>query len=950
VIVHRLAVVVSIVGVFAWVFADALFGSGVFVFRDSGHYYYPLFQFVKGEWLAGRVPLWNPYENIGVPLAGNATSSVFYPGTLVLFLPVDYATAYAWYVMGHVLLAAWTAYRLARYWGASVEAAGVAALSYAYSGNVLFQYCNVIYLVGAAWLPLAVLAADRMLTRGSGAGVQGSGRDRGSNRPIGRVRGAVGLGAMLALMTLGGNAELAYHAGLLAAMYSVWLWWYQRRRADSGGRLATSRPLLLAVAAVAGLALSAVQVLPSIEFTRLSGRAVSSVPRTIYGVPGHLLAPQKGTVPFSLRENRDSPPTGHWTDGLTCRRLEPGTHHAHVYHFSVGPWRLPEYVWPNVSGRQFPVHRRWLEVVPAEGRIWVPSLYMGVVPLVLALGAMRFRQADPRIVWLSWTVVLAVLASFGWYGLGWLAAESRAAAGADVSKSWLVGRPFGGLYWLMSVLLPGYIYFRYPAKLLVIAALGLSMLAAVGWDGAFAGPARRLRQGLVWLGGISLVGAAVALAVRPFWHGWLAGVAADMMFGPLDTAGAHNDLLAGFLQTAAVSGLFLWLLRRAAGGARWPVAGALLLVAVDLGAANRWMVACDPATQWERTPKLEAAMRDKMGEDDSASRSSLQDCEPYRVYRERVWTPPSWRLESSPSRLADAAKWDRDTLWPKYHLAPRIPLAEVPGTMTPYDYQVFVAQRGPPPFATKKTPDPLNVPAALSNVRFFILRGDERLTGAVCLGTGQDTLGVENVSLWQVSEHLPRAWIVHQIDVLGPVESCDPTAIRRRTDRVFFTGAGPRNPRRSALVELDGESRKLDLSAAEAKTPGAETAPSSGGEESCLISRYDPLRVEIRARLSRPGLVVLFDQFYPGWRLDVETAGRRSRRVPILRTNRVMRGAWLPAGDHRLIYRFRPASFKIGAAVSAFAWMALGVIALTSRLSGGRPRGKRRPFELWHRK
>ena len=47
-----------------------------------------------------------------------------------------------------------------------------------------------------------------------------------------------------------------------------------------------------------------------------------------------------------------------------------------------------------------------------------------------------------------------------------------------------VGDEVGGLYWLMTVVLPGYVYFRYPAKLLVIAALGLSMLAARGWDDA----------------------------------------------------------------------------------------------------------------------------------------------------------------------------------------------------------------------------------------------------------------------------------------------------------------------------------------------------------------------------------------------------------------------------------------------------------------------------------
>ena len=88
-------------------------------------------------------------------------------------------------------------------------AAGVAAVSYAFSGNVLFQYCNCVFLVGAAWLPLAVLAADRML--------------------LGRSpRWAVILGLVLAMITLGGNAELAYHAGLLAALYALWLWWRGR--------------------------------------------------------------------------------------------------------------------------------------------------------------------------------------------------------------------------------------------------------------------------------------------------------------------------------------------------------------------------------------------------------------------------------------------------------------------------------------------------------------------------------------------------------------------------------------------------------------------------------------------------------------------------------------------------------------------------------------------------
>ena len=50
--------------------------------------------------------------------------------------------------------------------------------------------------------------------------------------------------------------------------------------------------------------------------------------------------------------------------------------------------------------------------------------------------------------------------------------------------------------------------------------------------------------------------------------------------------------------------------------------------------------------------------------------------------------------------------------------------------------------------------------------------------------------------------------------------------------------------------------------------------------------------------------VVLADAFYPGWALTVD-----DRPAEILRTNRMMRGAALEAGRHRLVYEYRPRSF-----------------------------------------
>ena len=153
-----------------WIFGPALVGRSTFAFRDAAHYYHPLFEYERQEWGAGRPPLWNPWENAGVPLVGETTSSVFYPGKLIFALPGDFTRLWNLYVIGHVLIAAAGAYYLARRLGAGLPAAGLAALVYAFSGTVLFQHANVVFLVGAAWLPWSLLLVEFMFRRPQPAG------------------------------------------------------------------------------------------------------------------------------------------------------------------------------------------------------------------------------------------------------------------------------------------------------------------------------------------------------------------------------------------------------------------------------------------------------------------------------------------------------------------------------------------------------------------------------------------------------------------------------------------------------------------------------------------------------------------------------------------------------------------------------------------------------------
>jgi hypothetical protein len=178
---------------------------------------------------------------------------------------------------------------------------------------------------------------------------------------------------------------------------------------------------------------------------------------------------------------------------------------------------------------------------------------------------------------------------------------------------------------------------------------------------------------------------------------------------------------------------------------------------------------------------------------------------------------------------------------------------------------------------------------------------------------------------------LPRAWIVHEVETLPPlpfplrVEEVD-----ARTRQVLYPGNKPRDFSRQAVVESRAPLPALPAGRAQI-----------GDSESCQITTYEPTRVVIEATLTQPGLVVLSDAWFPGWQATVRTGEKTTTTATIHHTNRVLRGVWLPAGQHSIEMRYRPASFARGAAISGAGWTSiaiLGVILLTQRRRGRRVR------------
>jgi hypothetical protein len=891
-----LAIVIPITALFG----PALVSDRSFAMRDAGHFYYPLFEWCCGEWAAGRVPLWNPYENCGLPVLADTSSSVFYPGKLLLLLPLDFALRYKLYIMLHVVLAAAGSYALARAWKASEMAAAIAAMAYACGGNVVFQYCNVVFLVGAAWLPFAGLAIDRMIRRRS-------------------WRAAMVLGVVLALMILGGDPQAAYHGLMIAGLYAL-------LAPRDGDHTANARQIclsmaqwaqllfvrlgLIGLAAAIGFLLAAVQVVPSAEATKYSERAAFNRPRNIYEVAAVAAMPSNDAQPLGETRGQSI------TRGLFTLP-EEGSHQDLAYDFSVGPWRLAEYVWPNVGGRMMPTNRRWLSLLPAEGRTWTPTLYLGLLPIVLAVASLRFRRASGHERWLTLIAVIFTLASFGYYGLGWLLGElSLAMEGQDAAKP-AIAPPVGGAYWLFVTLLPTYVYFRYPAKLLPVVSLGLSQLAAIGFDRAFAERQPRLARGMLVLGAISGACAFIVWCIGP---GLFSKVArSDASLGPFDGVGAYQDLLFAFVQAAAVAFASRSLITKAWNEpskiAQWRTL-TLLLTAAELAVANAWLVVMAPADLWRSEPTIAGAIR----AEHRADRDS--GAVPRRVFRGNLsnWRPPGFRQTASPARPAELAQWEHDTLFPKHHLPSGLSLVESYGSIKLMDYEslLFIAkQYGPVQPDKSSLPQPTSL--RLLGTELLVIPEKQQPEFAALQARNAESWP-EAANLWRMSRTLPRAWIVHEVETLAPLaRPLRIEAVDERTKAVLFPGNKARDFRRVAVVETDAPLAEW--------RDKADANTTSDTDEPCRITHYDPQHVIIEAEPTRPGLLVLSDAWFPGWKATT-SSGEDSKEAVIYRTNRVLRGVWLNAGKQTVEFRFQPASFHRGAAISVVGWFGLAVLGL----------------------
>lgn len=191
-----------------------------------------------------------------------------------------------------------------------------------------------------------------------------------------------------------------------------------------------------------------------------------------------------------------------------------------------------------------------------------------------------------------------------------------------------------------------------------------------------------------------------------------------------------------------------------------------------------------------------------------------------------------------------------------------------------------------------KKPDGQHRLLDLAAIRYLVALPGSRLLEAVS-DTEQLAISNADLQLRYNERALPRARFVPRIEVLQP------TAILERLVR------GSDDLRNVAFVESPPASGFLG-------------SASTAADATVRFVANDPEHLEIELTAASPGFVVLADTHFPGWQATVN-----GDAVPILRANYMFRLVEVPAGESRIVFRYRPTSVMVGACISVAAFIVL---------------------------
>ena len=891
------------------VFWRAVLG-GVFYFGDIFQLHYPLRSALARELRRLSLPLWTPDVLAGYPLLAEGQLGALYPPNLILHTLLPVPIALDLFILGHYVWAALGAYAFGRRIRLYPRAALCAGLVYALGGFMVAHLNHVNIVACASWLPWMFLLTDRLLA---------------SAVPSHPARNALWLALAVGLGFLAGHAQIALLSLLATVAYGLYLAVVVRPPAKVVA--------LFGLAVALGVALSAPQLLPSYELTRLSVRS----------------------------------------EGLDPEFFTS---------FSLHPLYIINLLWPFVLGNPYP--NASVELVAYVG--WLPLLLALAAPLALRRGIQAAFRPVKRTRFFVGMAVIAVLLALGRWNpaymallrlpvLQWFRVPARYLYLFSFSAAMLAGMG-------LDVLLNRVRGLDYTAEdprgwLVILAAAVLTLLAAwlVPDADALVGiwSWLPLAFGVLALGWLlwTLLGRGSSYVARA--TGALVLIVIDLLAFNAVYNLTYNQTMPLAEFTAAPRSLSYF--RAQEGVYRIytheeivPVLPVMresyypnLSLIHGLASANGSFPLL-PSGYARFVEQMTPRMLDLLGIEYFLIPQLLpvdEASEFYDLENPYALNPVGRVIEIPPTPAATVevhSYVSHSVDWPDGHPVAEIKLHGTEGQLEAISLQAgwhtaewaydrsdvsqdvrhrqapvvrtWPARSGFPPenhsgyvyrarfqlaspFRVQSIEVRPLVPQAYLRIERLILIDEQggHNTLAQLVNMGDHTLSYrsEDVAVYRNHDVLPRAFVVHRARAVQD----DDEALQ-------------------LLRQDDFEPRAEVLLAAE--QVHSSLFASNEADRVDLLT-YDSQRVTVDVEASADGYLVLTDAWYPGWRVRVD-----GQEAPLLRADVIFRAVQVPAGRHVVEFEYVPQSFRVGLVVSVAALtLLLGLWFVLEKLQPRRP-------------
>ncbi|MGD8849253.1 MAG: YfhO family protein [Anaerolineales bacterium] len=714
----------------------------------------PILQFIPWHDFAldvlreGHLPFWNPFSGFGAPLFANYQTALLYPPNFLLYV-LGPAYAHGILVMVHLIWAGLGMALLARHLHLPTRGQLVAGVAFSLCGYLVARGSFISINHTAAWLPWIILVSDRLSVSS----------DSATTRNF--ISNILVLGVLFGLQWLAGHAQTAWYTLLFSL---VWVTW---RSLQKGGwaDLARNAVGMLAAGAL-GFVLSAVQLIPTIEYLLQSQRSI-------------------------------------------------GLDREFALTYSFWPWRLVGLLAPGLFGS--PASGTYW----GYGNYWEDAIYIGVFPLLMAMGAITsavWRKDERRT--LSY-FLLATSAVVFFLALG---------------KNTPVFR-------FLFDNVPTFDLFQAPTRWNLLFVFSLSLLSGIGITHWKTPEGRALYWTRLGTAGAGIIGVASYVG-----------------------AIVLSDVEATFVPAFARAGLFLFasglltlFLKKRMEATVLMVVGAFLLI--DMVSAGYG---------------LNPSINQEVFQGQSELSKMVEGTE--RVYM--------------PGDLEEQIKFEQTHRFDTYSPGVDWRLVREVGLPNTTMLDGIRSANNFDPFTTARFENWMSQINSLEperQVQFLKLAG-------VRWQAGRDATGFLDVIYKDLGETTRARLLPRAIPVQSQYE-----ALTKLTSTPF-----------EATYEILIEAEDNAL-------------PVGSIGDARIIDQSNPNQVHVVSSSQDGGWLLLSESWYPGWRVFID-----GEQTDLYRADYLFMGAWVPAGQHRVEFSYRPTYIIPVALMTALGW--LGVVLAAVRL------------------